>query len=380
MKLYRALAVGKRVFRDVINDRRTVILILVTPIISMLLFGYTFGTDIKNVNVIVVNEDKGVFNPQLNVTDSISDKIVANVNPQTLKISYMDNVSEAVNQVKNGHAYGVVQFPSDLTSEVYAKAQNSSYTEKAPITVMLDKSNTEVANSISSSLNDAVSKTVDSIGISSALSINNDPIYGNNFKLIDFSVPGITTFAVFAITLQLTLVSFVNERTSGTLQRLFISPLKESEIVAGYAMAFCTIGTAQATLILAVAIAAFHITVAGNIFIALGVIILLVVASQSLGILISSVAKRELQVIQFIPALTLIAFLLCGIVWPLEGVPSWLLPISYILPPTYAVHGLRSVLLKGWGLDKIWLDIVALVLFEVVFLVLAMWELKRWEA
>ena len=195
MKLYRALAVGRRVLRDVINDRRTLLLIFVTPIISILLFGYTFGTDIKNINVIVVNEDKGVFNPQLNVTDSISDKIVSNVNPQTLKISYMDNVSEAVNQVKNGHAYGVIQFPSGLTSEVYAKAQNSSYTETAPITVLLDKSNTEVAESISSSLNNAVSKTVDSIGATSVLPINNDPIYGSNFKLIDFSVPGIISFA-----------------------------------------------------------------------------------------------------------------------------------------------------------------------------------------
>jgi len=380
MKLYGALAVGKRVLRDVINDRRTLMLILVTPIVSMLLFGYTFGTEIKNVNIIVVNEDKGVFNPQLNVTDSISDKIVSNINPQTLKIDYMDNVSEAVNQVKNGHAYGVVQFPSALTSEVYAKSQNSSYNETAPITVMLDKSNTEVANSVSSTLSEAVSKTVDSIGATSALPINNDPVYGNNFKLIDFSVPGIISFAVFAITLELTLVSFVNERTSGTLQRLFISPLKESEIVAGYAMAFCAIGTFQAICILAVAIAAFHITVAGNIFLALGVIILLVVASQSLGILLSSVAKRELQVIQYLPFLSLVSFLMCGIIWPLEGVPSWLLPISYILPPTYAVHGLRAVLLKGWSLDQIWLDVVALVLFVVVFLVLATWELKRWEA
>lgn len=380
MKLYRALAVGKRVVRDVINDRRTILLIVVTPIVSMLLFGFTFGTEIKNVNVIVVNEDKGVFNPQRNITDNISDKIVANVNPQTVKIDYMDNVSEAVNKVQNGHAYGVVQFPSDLTSEVYAKAQNSSYIEKAPINIMLDKSNTEVAQSISSSLNDAVSKTVDSIGVTSALPINNDPIYGNNFKLIDFSVPGIMSFAVFSITVELTLISFVNERTSGTLQRLFISPLKESEIVAGYAMAFCAIGSAQSILILGVAIAAFHITVAGNFFIALGVIILLVVTSQSLGILISSIAKREVQVLQFMPPLLLTAFLLGGIVWPLEGIPSWLLPISYVLPPTYAVHGLRAVLLKGWGLDKIWLDILALALFEVVFLVLAMLKLKRWEA
>jgi len=380
MKLYRALAVGKRVLRDVINDRRMILLIVVTPIVSMLLFGYTFGTEIKNVNVIVVNEDKGVFNSQLNVTDNISDKIIANVNRQILKIDYMDNVSEAVNKVKNGQAYGVVHFPSDLTSGVYVKAQNSSYVETAPITVMLDKSNTEVAESISSSLNDAVSKTVDSIGVTSALPINNDPIYGNNFKLIDFSVPGIMSFAVFAITVELTLISFVNERTSGTLQRLFISPLKESEIVAGYSMAFCAIGTAQSILILGVAIAAFHITVAGNIFIAFGVIILLVVTSQSLGILISSVAKREAQVLQFMPPLLLTAFLLGGIVWPLEGIPSWLLPLSYVLPPTYAVHGLRSVLLKGWGLDKIWLDILALALFEVVFLVLAMLKLKRWEA
>jgi hypothetical protein len=137
----------------------------------MLLFGYTFGNDIRGIIVIVVKEDKGIFNPQLNASDNISDKIISNIDTQTVKIEYMSNVSEAVNKVHNGQAYGVIDFPSNLTAGVYAKAQNESPTEKPPITVMFDKSNTDVATSVLTSFNDAISKTMNSTGLSSAVTV-----------------------------------------------------------------------------------------------------------------------------------------------------------------------------------------------------------------
>ncbi len=106
-------------------------------------------------------------------------------------------------------------------------------------------------------------------------------------------------------------------------------------------------------------------------------IALLAVVCQSLGILFSSLAVREAQAIQFLPFIILPAFLLAGIFWPIEAIPSWIRPASYLVPPTYAVDACRSVVLRGWGLDKIWMDIVALLVFASVFLTIAVWSLKR---
>ncbi|HDD60101.1 MAG: hypothetical protein DRN35_06285 [Thermoplasmata archaeon] len=75
--------------------------------------------------------------------------------------------------------------------------------------------------------------------------------------------------------------------------------------------------------------------------------------------------------------MVLAAFLLTGIFWPLEAIPSWLRPASYLVPPTYAADACRAVMLKGWGIRMIWQDIVSLLVFAAVFLLLAQWNLKR---
>jgi ABC-2 type transport system permease protein len=133
----------------------------------------------------------------------------------------------------------------------------------------------------------------------------------------------------------------------------------------------------QAALLLTIGIVVFNITIIGNVLLAFTVIALLAVVCQSLGILLSSLAKREAQAVQFLPFIVLPAFLLAGIFWPIEAIPSWLRPASYVVPPTYAVNACRSVILKGWGLNKIWLDITALIIFAAIFLVMAVLSLKR---
>jgi ABC-2 type transport system permease protein len=192
-------------------------------------------------------------------------------------------------------------------------------------------------------------------------------------------VPGIISVAVWQLTTLLTLISFVGERTSGTLFRLLASPLKESELVAGYALAFGAIGTTQSAVLLAVGVLLFNVTIVGNVILAFGVIALLAIVSEGLGILLSSLARREAQAIQFLPFVVLPAFLLSGVFWPIEAIPAWLRPVSYVLPTTYAVEAVRSVTLRGWGLDKIYPDVVALLIFASVFLVLATLLLRRRE-
>jgi len=126
-----------------------------------------------------------------------------------------------------------------------------------------------------------------------------------------------------------------------------------------------------------VAILVFNIIVVGNVLLAFLAVAILAISCQALGILLSSLAKRPEQAIQFFPFVILPAFLLSGVFWPVQAIPAWLRPFSYLIPPTYAADACRAVMIKGWGLTKIWPDLLALVIFALLFLVLAVWSLKR---
>lgn len=378
MKFHRAFAVSKRIFRDLRNDKRTIALICIAPIFAMFVFGLAFSGDVKDVHVIVVNEDEGLTIPPGNVTVSLSEEIISNLDREVLDIEYLNNADEGIRKVEDGKAYAAIIFPRDFTRDLYMKLQNGTYSGNTTILVRVDKSNINVANAIIKSVNTAVYRTMEDMGKEATVNIDSeDAVYGENADFMDFFVPGIMAFVVYLLTTLLTLISFVGERTSGTLDRLLATPLNESEIVLGYAIAFSIMGTVQAALLLTIGIVVFNITIIGNVLLAFVVVALLAVVCQSLGILLSSLAKREAQAVQFLPFIVLPAFLLAGIFWPIEAIPSWLRPASYVVPPTYAVDACRSIMLKGWGLDKIWLDVAALLIFATVFLAMAVWSLKR---
>jgi ABC-2 type transport system permease protein len=234
-----------------------------------------------------------------------------------------------------------------------------------------------VATAVTAAVRDAMMKTIKEIGIEMPISITDSPVYGKGAEFIDFFVPGIVALAIFFLTTLLTLLSFVGERTSGTLERLLASPVKEQEIVAGYAMAFGVVGMVKASILLVVGILVFRIMIVGNPLFALLVVALLSITSISLGILLSSAARSEIQAVQFIPMIFLPTILLAGIFWPVEAIPTIIRPLSYLLPPYYGADALRSVMLRGWGIGEIWLDVVIILAFAVVFLVASVASLKK---
>ena len=376
MNASRAFAVTKRVLRDLKNDRRQLALIFIAPLLVISIFGVAFTGSVKDVRVVVVNGDTGVGN------SSLSDKIISNFDTSVLNVAYANSESDAVGQVQNGSASAAIVFPSHFTQSVVARA--SGQTSVAPanttITLLADKSNPNVSDPIIATVNTAVAQTIQGLGRQAPVSVDSsNAVYGANAQFIDFFAPGIICIAVWQLTTLLTLISFVGERTSGTLFRLLASPLKESELVVGYAVAFGIIGIAQSAVLLSAAVILFHVTIVGDVLLAFGVIALLAIVSEGLGIMLSSFARREAQAIQFLPIVVLPAFLLSGVFWPIQAIPEWLRPVSYVLPTTYAVEAVRSVILRGWGLDKIYPDVIALLIFAGVFLVLETILLRRRE-
>jgi len=202
-------------------------------------------------------------------------------------------------------------------------------------------------------------------------------VYGENARFIDFFAPGVMGLAAMMVTFMLSIISFVHERGASTLDRLLSTPATEGDIVAGYALAFGLVGLAQSVVIILAAMLLFDVMIVGNVLLALLVVFVLGVGNQGLGFMLSAFAKNEFQAIQFLPLILFPSLLLSGVFWPLEAIPPVLRPVSSFVPLTYAVEGLRSVMIRGWSIDGIVLELSVLVGFAAAMLLLSTYGLKR---
>jgi ABC-2 type transport system permease protein len=198
-------------------------------------------------------------------------------------------------------------------------------------------------------------------------------VYGGpGFDTLDYFGAAFIGLVVFFLVFVVTIVSFLNERSQGTLERLMASPLRRGEIVLGYMLGFAVLALIQSGEVLIFALAVLKVHNAGNVALIFGIEALMAIAAVNLGIFLSMFARTEFQAVQFIPLVIVPQFLLSGILFPVSSEPKPLQVLSGVLPLTYAVNGLRDVMVKGadltWG--SLQLD-VGVVLGFVVLLVLA---------
>ncbi len=367
-------------------------MIIIMPLMFMFLFGFTFAGEPENIRTFLVNEDAGV---QATVNTSqgpvpvhihFSEAIIENFDTEKLTIVEEDNIDEALAEVEDGNAWAVIHFPGNFSQGIVNWASsvgNASAlypgdvefdvipVEEANLTLHVDGTNTQVAASVIAEVGEAISETIEQFNPDFSVTslLLTHYVYGENARFIDFFAPGIIAITVTMITIILTIVSFVHERTDGTLDRLFVSPAKPSDIVLGYTVTFTIIAIFQSVELLAVAWLVFDITFVGSILLALGLIVLYAIGILGLGILLSTLAKNEFQAIQFVPLVFVPSLILAGILWPIESMPEIVRPVSSIIATTYVTEGLRSIMIRGWGAAEIWIEILALVIFAIVTLV-----------
>jgi len=200
-------------------------------------------------------------------------------------------------------------------------------------------------------------------------------------------------FAYFFVFI-LTGISFLRERIGGTLERLLATPVTRAEIVLGYSLGFGFFATLQ-VLVLTLFVfgrlvvpeigplpsftIGLDVQTVGSPLLAFAVALLLAIGAVNLGIFLSTFARTELQILQFIPVVIVPQTLLGGVFWPVERLPDVLQAVARVLPVTYAVDALREVMLKGADLasDAVRLDLVVLAGVALVFVVLASATIKR---
>ena len=201
--------------------------------------------------------------------------------------------------------------------------------------------------------------------------------FADQRDILNRIAPGlIGVFALFFVFL-LTGVSFLRERSQGTLERLLTTPVGRADILAGYLLGFLLFAGIQSLVILLYTIFALRIEYEGSLWQIFVLLFVVTIVAVNLGIFISTFARNEFQVVQFIPIILLPQIFLSGAVLPSEQLPGYFQAIGKVLPLTYAVDGLKALMLEGETLGGIAQELAVLGGFAIGILALAAITVRR---
>ncbi len=355
MSGHRIAAITRRLLQGFRRDRRTLALLFVAPIIILGLLGYLMRGSSSAPEVGIANQDAGPLG------SVVADGLRSSTHIKTGDI----NASDGDAKLKDGSLAAYIVLPADFTQQAHAgnvapqvHLEGSQPGEDAPVIQALQQAMISLASRVAGS------------------SVNFQPqvtyLYGgSNYDTLDYFGAAFVGLVVFFLVFVITIVSFLNERSQGTLERLMASPLRRGEIVVGYMLGFTVLALVQAAEVLVFALAILRIQNQGNVLLIFGMEALMAIAAVNLGIFLSMFARSEFQAVQFIPLVVVPQVLLSGIIFPVSTEPTVLQWLSDVLPLTYAVNGMRDIMVKGADLGSSALQLDAAVVAGFCILLIA---------
>ena len=370
MSLRRTLAITARLLAQFRHDHRTLGILFVTPLVVLGLFALLFRTDAPLPTVGVVASD-----------GALSEAIVeALADSDAIETVQAGSADEAEERVREGELDAYVDLPSEPDAEGVVRPE-----------VVVEGTDQRLGAIVPAALQRAVVAALAELAPSpppgapvSALpsvEVEVRSIFGGDEELDTLDLFGgpFIGLLIFFLVYVVTSVSFLRERSLGTLERLMASPLRRTEIVVGYMLGFTIVALVQAAEVLGFGLVVLDLYNAGSVWLIFGIEVLLAVGAVNLGIFLSTFARNEFQAVQFIPLVVVPQVLLSGLLVPIDAEPEWLQWISNALPLTYAVDALREVMLRGADLATaaIQLDVTVLAGFCVLVIVAAAATLRR---
>lgn len=362
----RTWAVMAKEFTQLTRDRLTYAMILLLPIIQLLLFGYAINDDPRNLPTAVLVQDNGGFSRSL--LTAMNNSGYFDITLQARSQSELDRALE------RGEVQFAVVIPADFTRRVVRG-------DAAQILVEADATDPSATSGAVAALASLPSQalTRDLTGPLAARAPGALPFevvvhrrYNPEAVTAYNIVPGLLGVILSMTLVMMTSLGMARERERGTMEALLSTPVRPLEVMVGKLTPYVLVGLIQATVILVMARLLFDVPMSGG-WIALGVgLMLFIVGSLSLGFLISTVARTQLQAMQMSFFYMLPSILLSGFMFPFRGMPEWAQAIGAAIPVTHFLRVVRGSVLKGVGLENAGPSLLALGLFVLVVGTLAM--------
>jgi len=384
-------AIAARIVRQFRRDPRTIALVFLAPALVMTLLGYVITEKTTPVTLGYADLDEGVLlgGTALRLGPLLRDLLA----DEGLEVRDYADAARLETDVRQADLRAAVIVPPDFTARVLAGEGFEG------LRLLLEGSDPVLSADVARRFGAAVQalpraalarlQTTAQPGVPpevpadpTRLAPPGQPAVeyahgGPDLGTLSYFAPGYVAFFAFFFTFLLTSVSFLRERSSGTMERLLASPVRRGEIVLGYLLGFGLFALLQSLIILLYAVYVLGVELAGSLASAFAVEALLVAVAVLMGIFFSFYARNEFQVIQFIPIVIIPQVVLSGFLTPLETMHEALRWLAHAMPMTYANRALRAVMIRGWDLGTVTADLAALAGFVLLFTALASRMIKR---
>ncbi|MBB6214000.1 ABC-2 type transport system permease protein [Anaerosolibacter carboniphilus] len=375
MSFQRFMSIVRKEFIHIRRDRASMIIAFIAPLMMLFLFGFAVKLDIENVEMAVVDWDQSTasreFIQKLKNTDYFIDKY------------YVSSDQEAIDLIDRGLVKVAVIFPSGFEKDIHKG-------KEAEVQFLIDGSDSTVSktalpSAVMTANNYSVQlKTAEmekrgymASGGQSGVVAKARVLYNQEMDSIKFTIPGLIGLVIQNITIILTAFALVRERERGTLEQLIITPIRSIELILGKLTPYVLIGFMNFGMVMTLAIVVFHMDIQGNVPLLLVLSACFVICALAMGMIISTVAKTQLQAMQMALLALLPSVLLSGFVFPREAMPKPIYLMGFAIPLTYYLEIIRGIVLKGVGMKYFYQQVILLVLFTVLLITVAVVRFKK---
>ncbi|WP_428911833.1 ABC transporter permease [Niallia sp. Krafla_26] len=351
----RTVALIKRILLQILRDKRTLALLFVAPLLVLTLMNLVF-----NGNTV---------HPVLGVANG-NQQIIEKLEEEDIEVKEYNNVTNVNETILDENLDGFLHVEGDDTI----------------ITLLND--DPTVAKSLEMKVKQSYSwekqlQLIEIKGMQSDLlsqdTMKTKYVYGSSeTELFDTFSPILVGFFVFFFVFLISGIGLLNDRTTGTLERLLATPIKRGEIVTGYLIGYGLLALIQTIIVVLFSIHVLDMVLVGSIWTVILINLILALVALSLGILLSSFASSEFQMIQFIPIIIVPQIFFSGI-FSIEGMADWLQVFANIMPLYYAADALKGVMYQGLSLAEVSNNLYILLAFATVFIILNLFALKKYR-
>jgi ABC-2 type transport system permease protein len=363
MRRFRALI--KKEILHMLRDPRTLIFIFIMPVLQLLLLGYANNTEVKNVPTVIFDQSNSQASRALldsfRVTGYFSFDYVASTD------------AEVADLIDSGKVKVGIIIPPDYNGNLLSG-------DTAQVSVLIDGSDPTTASAVLSAatlagqahgtslrlqqlaMAGAVSAGVAPVDVRTRVLYNPDLLGSYNI------VPGLIAMILFQTATSLTALSIVRERERGTIEQLIVTPIRSWELILAKIIPYILVSFADMLLILLIGTLWFGVPIRGSLWLLFAMTGLYLLPTLGLGLLISTFARTQQQAQLMTMPILLPAMMLSGFLFPVASLPVFLQFVGNLFPLTYFIYILRSVVIKGVGIQMIIPQTIALIVFAIVLL------------
>ncbi len=356
----------KKEFLQVFRDPKTLVMLFGMPIVQIILFGFALTNEIKNANIVVVDNAKDLASQQ--IINKMEGSRFFHVEKALVTSSQIDAA------FKEGKIKLAVVFPANFNTDLL-------HLNKASIQIIADASDPNTSMTLNNYITSIITDYQTSLSPNSNIPYTIQPevrmLYNPDLRGAPNFVPGVMAMVLLLVCVMMTSVSIVREKEMGTMEILLVSPIKPLMVIVSKAIPYLFLSLVNLTAILLLSVYALDLPIKGSILLLVLESTLLIITALSLGLFISTVtnSQQSAMFISFI-GMMLPTMLLSGYMFPIENMPIVLQVISNIVPAKWYYIIVKDVMLKGLGIASIWKETLILAGMTLFFITIALRNFK----